>query len=93
MKITVQLGKSVGGPKMVFAGQSLNDDIYHSFVLRRRGTKVTAIVDDDDPVVGKYPCGCFFFGQKSRALQLFFAVVPVLFLATSAHEKTREGFP
>ena len=62
VRIELRLGSS---EKVMYAGQSLNDDIYHSFVLRRRGTKVTAIVDDDDPVVGE----CF---EGSSVLLSFF---------------------
>jgi len=39
--------------KHFFVGQSLNDDIYHTLVVKRRGAKVKAIVDDDAPVLGK----------------------------------------
>ena len=38
--------------KALFAGNSLNDDIYHTVVFRRRGSKLRAIVDDDDPILG-----------------------------------------
>ena len=38
--------------KVLFAGNSLNDDIYHTVIFRRRGSKLRAIVDDDDPILG-----------------------------------------
>lgn len=38
--------------KHFFVGQSLNDDIYHTLIVKRRGTKVKAYVDDDAPVLG-----------------------------------------
>ena len=38
--------------KVLFAGSSLNDDIYHTVVFRRRATKLTVTVDDDDPILG-----------------------------------------
>ena len=41
------------GAKTIYVGQSLNDDIYHSVVIRRRGRNVRAIVDDDEPLVGE----------------------------------------
>ena len=47
----MQLGTS--GEKTIYVGQSLNDDIYHSVVIRRRGRNVRAIVDDDEPLVGE----------------------------------------
>jgi hypothetical protein len=50
VKVTLQLGSA---KKTVYVGQSLNDDIYHSIVIRRRGRKIRAIVDDDEPVIGK----------------------------------------
>ena len=91
VRIELRLGSS---EKVMYAGQSLNDDIYHSFVLRRRGTKVTAIVDDDDPVVGE----CF---EGSSVLLSFFlpetarfrsAVDLALFLLANAHGKTGKAF-
>ena len=40
--------------KTFYVGQSLNDDIYHTLVFKRRGTKIRAVVDDDTPVLGNY---------------------------------------
>jgi len=40
--------------KHFFVGQSLNDDIYHTLVLERRGAKVKAVVDDDAPLLGLF---------------------------------------
>ena len=42
--------------KTLYVGQSLNDDIYHSVVIRRRGRNVRATVDDDEPLVGELRC-------------------------------------
>ena len=42
-----------GREKTIYVGQSLNDDIYHSVVIRRRGRNVRATVDDDEPLVGE----------------------------------------
>ena len=39
--------------KTFYVGQSLNDDIYHTLVFKRRGSKIRAVVDDDTPVLGK----------------------------------------
>jgi len=50
VRVEVRVGQSA---KIVYAGQSLNDDIYHTLLLRRRGSKIEAVVDDDEPVVGK----------------------------------------
>ena len=52
IRITAVMGGSAS-EKTVYAGQSLNDDIYHSVVVKRRGTKVVTIVDDDEPVIGE----------------------------------------
>ena len=38
--------------KTFYVGQSLNDDIYHTLVFKRRGIKIRAVVDDDTPVLG-----------------------------------------
>ena len=51
VRITLQLG--TGREKTIYVGQSLNDDIYHSVVIRRRGRNVRATVDDDEPLVGE----------------------------------------
>ena len=58
MRITLQLGTS--GAKTIYVGQSLNDDIYHSVVIRRRGRNVRATVDDDEPLVGKFRWNVWF---------------------------------
>jgi len=50
VRVEVRLGQS---SRSVYAGQSLNDDIYHTLTLRRRGSKIEAIVDDDEPVMGE----------------------------------------
>ena len=50
VRVTIQLGTA---EKTIYVGQSLNDDIYHSLILERRATKLTAIMDDDDPIIGK----------------------------------------
>ena len=47
--INFQIGQD---QKVLFAGSSLNDDIYHTVVFRRRATKLTVTVDDDDPILG-----------------------------------------
>ena len=39
--------------KTIYVGQSLNDDLYHSVVIRRKGRKVWATVDDDEPLEGE----------------------------------------
>ena len=52
MRVRARMGEP-GEDGLFYAGQSLNDDIYHTLALRRRGGKITAIVDDDEPVVGK----------------------------------------
>ncbi len=52
VRVHLQMGNGHGGAEKTFyVGQSLNDDIYHSFVFRRRGTKISALIDDDEPVV------------------------------------------
>ncbi len=51
VRIRVRMGAAPS--RVVFAGQSLNDDIYHALVIKRRGGKITAIVDDDEPVIGE----------------------------------------
>ena len=51
VRITLQLGTA--REKTLYVGQSLNDDIYHSVVIRRRGRNVRATVDDDEPLLGK----------------------------------------
>ncbi len=50
VKVTLQLGAQ---RKVVYIGQSLNDDMYHSVVVKRRGKKISAAVDDDEPIIGK----------------------------------------
>lgn len=39
--------------RVLFAGQSLNDDIYHSVNFKRRGAKIAVVIDDEDQVEGK----------------------------------------
>ena len=51
VRITLQLGTA--REKTLYVGQSLNDDIYHSVVIRRRGRNVRATVDDDEPLLGE----------------------------------------
>ncbi|TRY78356.1 hypothetical protein TCAL_01738 [Tigriopus californicus] len=36
--------------RVLFAGQSLNDDIYHSVNFKRRGAKIVVVIDDEDQV-------------------------------------------
>ena len=45
----LQIGQDT---KFLFAGSSLNDDIYHTVEFKRRGTKLTVTVDEDDPILG-----------------------------------------
>jgi hypothetical protein len=40
--------------KTFYVGQSLNDDIYHTLVFKRRANKVRVVVDDDAPVLGEH---------------------------------------
>ncbi|XP_071747001.1 neurexin 1 isoform X2 [Lepeophtheirus salmonis] len=47
VRLSFQVGHS---EKTIFAGQSLNDDIYHTILLQRRGTKIRVVVDDDEPI-------------------------------------------
>ena len=47
--LKLQIGQD---QKAYYAGSSLNDDMYHTVVFKRRGTKLSAIVDEDDPVLG-----------------------------------------
>ena len=55
MRARLGLGDpSSGASHVFFAGQSLNDDIYHAVVVRRRGGKVEVAVDDDETVVGEW---------------------------------------
>ncbi len=51
VRVSARLGSSP--TKVMFAGQSLNDDIYHAVRVSRRGAKISAIVDDDEAVVGE----------------------------------------
>jgi hypothetical protein len=44
--------------KTFYVGQSLNDDIYHTLVFKRRGVKIRAVVDDDTPVLGESKIKC-----------------------------------
>ena len=48
-KPKLQIGQD---QKVVFAGNSLNGDTYHTVIFRRRKTKLTIQIDDDDPVIG-----------------------------------------
>ena len=50
VKISIYMGSA---EKSFYAGQSLNDDMYHTLIYERRGMKVNAIVDDDAPVVAE----------------------------------------
>ena len=51
----------------MFAGSSLNDDIYHTVVFKRRGTKLTVTVDEDDPILGI----CHIFAIRLSFFGLF----------------------
>lgn len=48
--MNLQLGSTV---KTMFAGQSLNDDIYHAVMIRRKGKKLEVAIDHDDPIIGR----------------------------------------
>ena len=50
VKISITLGLA---EKSFYVGQSLNDDMYHSLIYKRRGLKINAIVDDDPPVLAQ----------------------------------------
>ncbi len=47
------MGASGSEERTMFAGQSLNDDVYHTVVVRRRGNRISAAVDDDQAVEGE----------------------------------------
>jgi len=47
VRVRVEIGQA---DEDVYAGHSLNDDVYHTVLFRRRGTKLRVVVDDDDPV-------------------------------------------
>ena len=55
-------------------GQSLNDDIWHTVTLRRRGSTIEASVDEEDSKKGKYAlhqsCGKFFWSSEKSFLML-----------------------
>ena len=51
VRLDITLGST---EKTVYVGQSLNDDIYHTLVMKRRGNKIEAIMDDDDPIIGEF---------------------------------------
>ena len=48
--IKLQIGQD---QKAYYAGSSLSDNMYHTVVFKRRGTKLITRVDEDDPVLGK----------------------------------------
>lgn len=50
IRIQLQIGQT---DKNVYAGHSLNDDMYHTMSMKRRGTKLQVYVDDDEPVLGE----------------------------------------
>ena len=50
IRVKVEIGHA---ERSVFAGHSLNDDIYHTVLFRRRGTKLSVTVDDDDPMLAE----------------------------------------
>ncbi len=55
VRVTLRMGIE---DKTIYVGQSLNDDIYHTLIYKRRGTKIEATMDDDQPILGKQKVAC-----------------------------------
>ena len=48
VRVDVDIGQETSN---LYAGTSLNDDMYHTIIIKRRGNKLNVVVDEDEPII------------------------------------------
>ena len=48
VRVDVDIGQESSN---LYAGTSLNDNMYHTVIIKRRGNKLNVVVDEDDPII------------------------------------------